>query len=571
MVSLASSVHAGPLTFAVLLGSGISRSAGVPSGEEVTVDLVRRLATLRQQDAGEDPIAWYRDQVGGDPDYSEIVAELARSPGDRSRLLSVYFEPTPEERQEGLKLPTRAHHAIARLVADGFVRVIVTTNFDRLLETALSEAGVNPSVVSSPADADAAMPFEFSRCTIIKVHGDYLFSDLKNAAQELATYDEPINSLLDDVFDKHGLIVCGWSAKSDLALRDAILRTRSRRFATYWLHRDDPQPEAQKIIANRDAVCIEIRDADTAMEELCSMVQALSDVSDQRPADTAVAVARLKRYLPDPTQRIRLRDLVIGETDAVIDQTRDLPMGTPPDPQGYVDQMAAYEHATAGLMQLLAVGAFFSDHDDHDQLWVRCIDRLAARPRQRSGNTALLEMQQYPTALAMYALGVGAFAAGRIDPIARVLAEVSVREDSYSAPVALVANCVSVLGSVMQALHGFESLANRPPEHVMGLLRPLVSDIVPEPERQEEFFDQVTYLIGIAYADHFGDGTGPAPRITRPRGESGRSPRTSVEQHSQVLVDAGLFDSHEHLVTTGDAYREYLRRTFRAQFGWFVI
>ena len=323
------------------------------------------------------------------------------------------------------------------------------------------------------------MPFEFSRCTIIKVHGDYLFSDLKNTAQELATYEEPLNRLLDDVFDKHGLIVCGWSAKSDVALRDAILRTRSRRFATYWLHRDDPQPEAQTIIANRGADCIEIRDADTAMEELCSMVQALSDASDQRPADTAVAVARLKRYLPDPTQRIRLRDLVIGETDAVIDQTRDLPMGPPPDPQGYDDQMAAYEQATAGLMQLLAVGAFFSDHDDHDQLWVRCIDRLAARPRQRSGNPALLKMQQYPTLLAMYALGVGSFAADRINPIARILAEISVREDSYTEPLAVAVNGESVLGDAMQALHGYEPRANRSPDRLLGLLRPIMSDIAP--------------------------------------------------------------------------------------------
>ena len=180
-------------------------------------------------------------------------------------------------------------------------------------------------------------------------------------------------------------------------------------------------------------------------------------------------------------------------------------------------------------------------------------------------------MQQYPTLLAMYALGVGSFAADRINPIARVLGEVSVREDSYSAPVAFVANCVSVLGTAMQALHGFESLANRPPAHVLDLLRPVMSDIAPEPEQQENTFDQVTYLISIAYADHFGGGTGPAPRVTRPLSASGRSPRTSVELCSQILVDAGLFDSHEHLVTTGDAYREYLQQTFPALFDWFVI
>ena len=37
-----------------------------------------------------------------------------------------------------------------------------------------------------------------------------------------------------------------------------------------------------------------------------------------------------------------------------------------------------------------------------------------------------------------------------------------------------------------------------------------MSDIAPKPERQEAIFDQVTYLMGVAYAAHFGDATGPA-------------------------------------------------------------
>ena len=156
-------------------------------------------------------------------------------------LLSEFFEPTPQEQEDGLKVPTRAHHAIARLVADGYVRVIITTNLDRLLETALAEAGVNPSVISSPQHADGAMPMVHSPCTIIKVHGDYLSTDLRNTVEELVGYDEPINRLLDDVFDKYGLVVCGWSGTWDAALREHILGTPNRRFATYWLHRGPPR------------------------------------------------------------------------------------------------------------------------------------------------------------------------------------------------------------------------------------------------------------------------------------------------------------------------------------------
>jgi hypothetical protein len=45
-LSLAFSVHSGPGTYAILLGSGVSRAAGVPTGWEVTLDLVHRGGSL---------------------------------------------------------------------------------------------------------------------------------------------------------------------------------------------------------------------------------------------------------------------------------------------------------------------------------------------------------------------------------------------------------------------------------------------------------------------------------------------------------------------------------------------
>ena len=560
MVSLASSVHAGPGTFALLLGSGISVSAGVPSGWEVMVELIRRLAVLRRQDAGDDPVSWYREQVGGEPDYSTIIEELAPSQADRLSLLSEFFEPTPQEQEDGLKVPTRAHHAIARLVADGYVRVIITTNLDRLLETALAEAGVNPSVISSPQHADGAMPMVHSPCTIIKVHGDYLSTDLRNTVEELAGYDEPINGLLDDVFDQYGLVVCGWSGTWDSALRERILGSPNRRFATYWLHLGAPELHAQQIIGNRGVIAVEIQDAGTAMGELVEMVQALVDAADQRPVDTAVAVARLKRHLPDPTQRIRVHDLVIAETDAVIDQIRDLPMGGRPDSKAYRDRMELYEQASAGLMKLLAVGGFFSDCAEHDQLWVRCMERLATRPRHGAGDTGLVDMQRYPTLLVMYALGMGAFAADRIDPIARALSEIMVREHSCLEPLAVAASEWNALGNQPVDVLSRESRhTNNPvPDRLLGVLRPVMCDIAPHPDQQEDLFDQVVYLLAISHAKHQ-DGRAPPPRMYSGVVATDFSPRAAVERHAQVLVAAGLFDNYEHLTRTGDAYREHLR------------
>src|SRR4029079_4205680 len=107
--------------------------------------------------------------------------------------------------EEGKKLPTHAHAAIARLVRLGYIRVIITTNFDRLLEAALQAEAIAPVVIASADAAKGAPPFVHTPCTILKVHGDYLDSRLKNSVEALSRYDKAMDRLLDQVFDEYGL------------------------------------------------------------------------------------------------------------------------------------------------------------------------------------------------------------------------------------------------------------------------------------------------------------------------------------------------------------------------------
>ncbi|MGO8872376.1 MAG: SIR2 family protein, partial [Acidimicrobiales bacterium] len=232
--SLSSSIHAAPGTYALLIGSGVSLAAGIATSWDIVSDLTRRLAALLNEDPGPDTLDWYLRRFGIEPNYPSVLSELAPSPSDRRSLLATYFEPNTEEREQGIKIPTAAHRSIARLISKGYVQVVVTTNFDRLLEQALAEVGVEPMVISSPSAAAGAEPLVRGHPTLVKVHGDYMSSDLKNTVSELAGYDERIDRLLDEVMDKYGLVVCGWSATWDPALRDAILRSPGRRYSTYW-------------------------------------------------------------------------------------------------------------------------------------------------------------------------------------------------------------------------------------------------------------------------------------------------------------------------------------------------
>jgi hypothetical protein len=212
LTSLGFSVYSGKGVYALLLGSGLSRAAQIPTGWEVTLELIRQIAAIEGADCGAVPEEWYLKKFGKEPDYSDLLGSLALTPAERTNALASYFEATPAEREEGKKVPTAAHRAIAQMVGKGYFRVIVTTNFDRLMEQALEAEGINPTVISTSDMMKGAIPLTHSGCTVIKVHGDYRDVRLRNTSEELATYDADLNKLLDQVFDEYGLILCGWSA-----------------------------------------------------------------------------------------------------------------------------------------------------------------------------------------------------------------------------------------------------------------------------------------------------------------------------------------------------------------------
>jgi hypothetical protein len=53
--------------YALLLGSGLSRAADIPTGWEITRDLIRRIGVMRGAEGQQDWEKWYREQTGTTP------------------------------------------------------------------------------------------------------------------------------------------------------------------------------------------------------------------------------------------------------------------------------------------------------------------------------------------------------------------------------------------------------------------------------------------------------------------------------------------------------------------------
>ncbi len=411
-LSLALSIHSNPGVYALLFGSGISQSAGVPTGWEIVLDLIRKVAHLRGQECDPDEEGWYRNTFGKAPNYSELLSDVAKSSAERMQLLRSYFEPSEDERENGLKVPTAAHRSAAQLVSKGYIRVILTTNFDRLLEQALADSGIQPSVISTADAANGALPLAHSRCTVVKVNGDYLDTRIKNSPDELANYEEPMNRLLDRVFDEYGLLVCGWSGEWDTALRAAIERCPNRRFSTYWASRGKVSSGAQNLVALRNAIVLEITSADQFLKEVLDNVLALESMAASDVLSPKVAVARMKKFLVDDSQLINLRDLLAAETERVfkaVFSNRFSPHSEVDTSEGILTRMGTYESDLHILLPLLMCGSFWAGAK-HDAFILAAFKRIADSHGPERGSVVASTLRRYPALVMLYAMGLAAIA-----------------------------------------------------------------------------------------------------------------------------------------------------------------
>ncbi|MBB4587934.1 phosphoglycolate phosphatase-like HAD superfamily hydrolase [Rhizobium leguminosarum] len=415
LTQLSFSVYGNKGVYALLVGSGLSRSASIPTGWEITIDLVRRVATAQGVPEQADWSAWYRTQFGMEPSYSELVEQLGRSPDERRSILHAYIEPDEADREEGRKLPTKAHHAIARLVKDGYIKVIVTTNFDRLLENALREAGVEPTVVASVDALLGAEPLVHSSAYLLKLHGDYKDARILNTEAELSGYPEQYNALLDRIIDEYGLIVCGWSGEWDHALRAAMLRAPSRRYPMFWAARGTVGTGASQLIQQRRAQTIEISDADVFFEGIEERVQTLARTHRQQPLGIELLVNTVKRYLGKTEFRIPLDDLIASEFRSFqqrLEAEALMSQGTW-SVEEFKRRISLYESLSEPLVRVAAVIGRWGGQAEH-RIILDIVKFLSSNTdRELGGLLPWLHTRSYPAVLITASYGLGLVRARR--------------------------------------------------------------------------------------------------------------------------------------------------------------
>jgi len=507
---LAFGLYHSPGVNALLVGSGVSSGAGIKTGWEITCDLIVKLAAAEGTKCTEGPEAWFATKYGQKPDYSALLEQLGRTTAERQQILYRYFEPTPDERDRGEKLPTKAHRAIADLVADGNIRVIITTNFDSLLEQALEARAVTPVVISTPEAVQGALPLAHQKSVLIKLNGDYRDTRIRNTESELAAYEAPFASLLDQILDEYGLIVCGWSAEWDHGLRAAIERRSTRRFSIYWTHRGVLGRRVSELAQLQGSSLIQIRDADEFFEKLSGLVSGLHQSGRSRPESISALTAVTKRFLSESKWMIDLDDLVHEETESayrLLEEYNNEVLNAirTPTVTAIFDR---YRSILERLQAVLICGTAWGGNRTA-ALCAKSIERIGSSssttPRQLGDH-----LSHYPVAFLLYSAGVTAMAESRLESLATILTRPQLREFDSIDPLLAELEWPGLNESAMK-ISGLERHTCALASHFFQVLREPLRRIVPDDADYDVKFETYECVQALVFSDLY-ERAGPSTR-----------------------------------------------------------
>ena len=408
--SIAFSIFSNKGVYALFLGAGVSKSSGILTGWGIVLDLIEKLANIKKEECTPNPEEWFKLKYGEEPNYSTILAKLVKTSSERVNFLRSYFEPSTEELEQGLKLPTPAHKAIARLVKSGYIKVIITTNFDRLLEKALNEIGIEPVVIRHPDDIDGAMPIVHSDFTLIKINGDYLDSRFLNTQDELSTYNIKLHEYLLRIVNEFGILSCGWSARWDTGFINILRQCQNYRYYSYWTYYDKCEKELSEIAKIRKGETVCIISADNFFKEISDNIESLETFNDNHPLTSDIAVARLKKYIVKDESKILLHDLIFKQQEDVFSKLREkADMNLYPNSENLLGYLSSSEKCIEPLIPLIINGVLWSK-PEHNYLFSTILSKISEPPPKSNNNAFQVTSQFYyfPALFILYTIGITA-------------------------------------------------------------------------------------------------------------------------------------------------------------------
>lgn len=208
-----------------MLGSGASVTSGIRTGQDLIKEWKNEvlLETGKNSEMSIDEFFssknapdWY--------DENNAYSVLFENRYDLQRHRRIFVE-----HEVFGKTPSIGYAYLVKLIENGFFNTVFTTNFDDLLNEAFYRFSKNRPIVCAHDSSISSISVTSSRPKIIKLHGDYLFDNIKTTIKETESLETNMKLKFQEFAKDFGLIVVGY-AGNDRSIMDIL---------TYLLQHED--------------------------------------------------------------------------------------------------------------------------------------------------------------------------------------------------------------------------------------------------------------------------------------------------------------------------------------------
>lgn len=208
-----------PANYSIFLGAGASVTSGIRTAGQLTdewaSELYERFKRVKSVDANQakgyfekEHPSWYNS----DNPYSSLFEKKFDLPTQRRRFV---------EQEVDSKLPSIGYSYLVSLVDYNYFNTIFTTNFDDLINEAFYVFSNKRPIVCAHDSSIKSVSITSKRPKIVKLHGDYLFDDIKSTLRETESLEQNTKEKFVEFCKEYGLIVVGYSG-CDRSIMDVM-------------------------------------------------------------------------------------------------------------------------------------------------------------------------------------------------------------------------------------------------------------------------------------------------------------------------------------------------------------
>lgn len=227
--------------YAFLLGAGASINSGIPGAKKLATDWLNQIEDI------------YPDE------YQKLVKHSEYKKGNIAALYSevyrVRFQQFPGNGYRAIEdimsdkkkvWPSIGYSILAQVMNKTRHNLVLTTNFDRLTETALlTYQNIHARVIAHETLLDVAV-MDDQHPSIAKVHRDMLYSPMSTEG-ELKKLDSKWPDIIKEILRQYHVIVIGYGG-NDGGLMEILGKTLEENSSAriYWCYRDKPIDKFKK-------------------------------------------------------------------------------------------------------------------------------------------------------------------------------------------------------------------------------------------------------------------------------------------------------------------------------------